>query len=139
MGRMKLADFDYHLPPQLVAQHPAAQRGASRLLHLDGRTGALRDLAFADLPGLVDKRDTMVLNDTRVIKARLSGSKASGGRIELFIERIVGEREALGLIRASHSPGTGTHLRVGDGVAAEVMGREGDLYRVRFEIGRAHV
>ena len=129
---MRLAEFDYELPPQLVAQHPARERGASRLLHLDGRTGALQDLAFADLPGLVDTRDVVVLNDTRVIKARLSGSKSSGGRIELFIERIVGEYEALGLIRASHSPGTGTHLRVGDGVAAEVMGREGDLYRVRF-------
>ena len=129
---MKLADFDYDLPPRLIAQHPASERTASRLLHLDARTGALRDLAFADLPGLVDARDVMVLNDTRVIKARLSGSKASGGKIELFLERIVGEREALGLIRASHAPGTGARLSVGDGVAAEVLGREEDLYRVRF-------
>jgi S-adenosylmethionine:tRNA ribosyltransferase-isomerase len=129
---MRLAEFDYELPPQLVAQHPAKERGASRLLHLDGRTGALQDLAFADLPGLVDTRDVVVLNDTRVIKARLSGSKASGGRIELFIERIVGENEALGLVRASHAPGPGTRLRVGDGVAAQVLGREEDLFRVRF-------
>ena len=129
---MQLADFDYELPPQLIAQHPAAERGASRLLRLDGRTGKLQDLAFADLPDLVDARDAMVLNDTRVIKARLSGSKASGGRIELFIERIVGESEALGLVRASHAPAPGTRLRVGDGVAAEVLGREDDLYRVRF-------
>ncbi len=129
---MRLAEFDYELPPQLVAQQPTGERGASRLLHLDGRTGALQDLAFADLRGLVDARDTMVLNDTRVIKARLTGSKESGGRIELFIERIVGEHEALGLIRASHSPGTGTRLRIGDGVAAEVLGREEDLFRVRF-------
>ena len=132
MGRMKLADFDYDLPPRLIAQRPASERSASRLLHLDGRTGALRDLAFADLPGLLDSRDTMVLNDTRVIKARLSGSKASGGKIELFVERIVGEREVLGLIRASHAPAAGARLNIGDGVAAQVLGREEDLYRLRF-------
>jgi S-adenosylmethionine:tRNA ribosyltransferase-isomerase len=129
---MKLADFDYDLPQRLIAQHPASERTASRLLHLDARSGALRDLAFADLPGLVDARDVLVLNDTRVIKARLSGSKASGGKIELFIERVVGEREALGLVRASHAPAPGTRLSIGDGVAAEVLGREEDLYRVRF-------
>ena len=129
---MKLADFDYALPPGLIAQHPARERGASRLLHLDGRTGALRDLAFADLPGLLDARDVVVLNDTRVIKARLAGSKESGGKIEFFVERIVGEHEALGLVRASHSPGPGTRLRIGDGVAAQVLERDEDLFRLRF-------
>jgi len=129
---MKLSEFDYDLPPQLIAQQPAGARSASRLLHLDGATGALRDLAFADLPQLVDARDALVLNDTRVIKARLSGSKASGGRIELFIERILGEHEALGLIRASHSPRPGTRLRIDEGAEAEVLGREEDLFRVRF-------
>ena len=130
---MKLSEFDYALPPELVAQHPAPERGASRLLHLDGRSGALRDLAFGDLPGLVDARDTLVLNDTRVIKARLSGSKASGGKIELFVERVVSEHEALALIRASHAPAAGTRLSIGDGAAAQVLGREADLYRVRFD------
>ena len=129
---MKLAEFDYALPPELIAQHPAPERTASRLLHLDGATGALRDLAFADLPGLVAERDALVLNDTRVLKARLFGRKASGGRVELFVERIVGEREALGLMRAGHPPKPGTRLVLGDGVAAEVTGREEDLYRVRF-------
>ena len=129
---MKLAEFDYQLPPELIAQHPAAERGASRLLHLDSASGALRDLAFADLPQLVDTRDAIVLNDTRVIKARLHGTRESGGRVELFIERIVGEREALGLLRSSHAPGPGTRLKLGDGAAAEVLVREEDLYRVRF-------
>jgi S-adenosylmethionine:tRNA ribosyltransferase-isomerase len=129
---MKLAEFDYDLPPQLIAQHPASERGASRLLRLDGRSGALEDLAFADLPGLVDARDLVVLNDTRVIKARLFGAKASGGRIELFIERILTEHEALGLMRTSHPPKAGAQLVVGDGVAATILGREQDLYRVRF-------
>jgi len=129
---MRLSEFDYDLPPHLVAQHPAANRTASRLLRLDGASGELQDLAFTDLPVLIDARDVVVLNDTRVIKARLSGNKASGGRIELFIERVVAEYEALGLVRASHPPGTGAQLRVGDGVAAEVLGREEDLFRVRF-------
>ena len=129
---MQLAEFDYQLPGELIAQHPARERAASRLLHLDGGSGELRDLAFADLPGLVDARDAVVLNDTRVIKARLFGRKASGGRVELFIERITGEYEALGLMRAGHSPRPGTRLSVGDGAAVEVLGREEDLYRVRF-------
>ncbi len=129
---MKLADFDYELPPQLIAQHPAPERSASRLLHLDGKSGALSDLAFTDLPDLVGARDLVVLNDTRVIKARLFGAKASGGKIELFIERILAEREALALMRTSHSPKPGVQLVVGDGVAAAVVGREEDLYRVRF-------
>jgi S-adenosylmethionine:tRNA ribosyltransferase-isomerase len=129
---MKLADFDYQLPPQLVAQHPAKERGASRLLHLDGATGALRDLAFADLPDLVDARDAVVLNDTRVIKARLYGRKSTGGRIELFVERILGECDALALTHSGHPLKAGHRLSVGDGVAVEVLGREEDLVRVRF-------
>ena len=129
---MKLADFDYQLPPQRIAQHPAHNRTASRLLHLDGRSGALRDLQFIELPDLVDARDAVVLNDTRVIRARLLGRKASGGKCELFIERVLGEHEVLGLMRTGHSPKPGTRLTVGDGVAAEVLGREEDLYRVRF-------
>ena len=129
---MKLADFDYALPPQLVAQHPTPERTASRLLHLDGRTGALRDLRFTDLPDLVDARDALVLNDTRVIKARLYGRKASGGKFEFFVERILSGHEALGLMRTAHSPKPGTQLIIGDGVAAEVLGRDADLYRLRF-------
>jgi len=129
---MKLAEFDYRLPAELIAQQPAKERGASRLLHLDGANGTMRDLAFADLPTLVDARDAMVLNDTRVIRARLLGTKASGGKFELFIERILGEYEAIGLMRASHPPKPGARLRFGAGVAAEVLGREDDLFRVRF-------
>src|SRR6185503_13540455 len=129
---MELSEFAYDLPPQLIAQHPAAERSASRLLHLDGATGTLKDLAFADLAALVDKRDALVLNDTRVIKARLFGRKSTGGKIELFVERILGEREALALTHSSHPLKTGHQLSVGDGVAVEVLGREDDLVRVRF-------
>ena len=130
---MRVAEFDYDLPEALIAQRPAPQRGASRLLHLDAASGRLRDLAFGDLPELVGKRDTVVLNDTRVIKARLAGAKASGGRIELFIERIAGPHEALALIRSSHAPRPGGELLVGDGARGRVLAREADLYRVRFK------
>jgi len=129
---MRVSEFDYALPAELIAQRPAAERSASRLLHLDAADGRLRDLAFADLPGLVDARDTLVLNDTRVIKARLVGRKASGGRIELFVERLTDAREALALIRSSHAPRAGAELVIGDGARVTVLGREADLYRVRF-------
>ena len=129
---MKLADFDYQLPPELIAQHPARDRAASRLLHLDGATGELRDRMFADLPQFVDARDALVLNDTRVVKARLHGRKSTGGRIELFVERITGEREALALAHSGHPLKAGHRLAVGDGVGVEVLGREADLVRVRF-------
>jgi S-adenosylmethionine:tRNA ribosyltransferase-isomerase len=129
---MRVAEFDYALPPELIAQRPAPERTASRLLHLDAASGRLEDLAFADLPDLVDARDAVVMNDTRVIKARLAGRKASGGRVELFVERVAGPREALALIRSSHAPRPGTVLLVGDGARVTVLGREADLYRVRF-------
>ena len=89
---MRVADFDYALPEELIAQRPAAERSRSRLLHLDARTGALADLQFTDLPRLIEPRDVLVLNDTRVIKARLEGRKATGGRIELLVERLLGEQ-----------------------------------------------
>jgi len=129
---MKTSEFDYALPEELIAQHPAPERGASRLLHLDGASGAIEDLAFAELPRLVGPRDVIVLNDTRVIKARLFGRKSTGGRIEVFVERIVSECEALALMRSGHRPHPGYKLVVGDGVGAEVLAREDDLYRVRF-------
>jgi S-adenosylmethionine:tRNA ribosyltransferase-isomerase len=128
---MLLSEFDYELPSGLIAQHPATQRSASRLLHLRA-DGAIEDLAFGDLPKLVDERDAVVLNDTRVVKARLTGRKRSGGKIELFVERILGAREALALIRASHPPGIGADLVVGEGIAVKVQEREEDLYKVSF-------
>jgi len=129
---MRVSEFDYALPPELIAQHPAPERAASRLLHLDAASGRVEDLAFADLPGLVDARDTLVLNDTRVIRARLAGRKASGGRIELFVERVTGAREALALIRSSRAPRAGAELLVGDSARVSVLGRDGERYRVRF-------
>ncbi|MGE5640377.1 MAG: tRNA preQ1(34) S-adenosylmethionine ribosyltransferase-isomerase QueA [Clostridia bacterium] len=129
---MLVSQFDYELPPELIAQEPARERAASRLLRLDAASGALEDLRFADLPSLVGPQDALVLNDTRVIKARLSGRKRTGGKAEVFVERMLDETRALALIRASHPPAAGMEILVGENVAARVEGREGDLYRVAF-------
>jgi S-adenosylmethionine:tRNA ribosyltransferase-isomerase len=129
---MLVSEFDYELPPELIAQHPAPERTASRLLRLDAASGALEDLAFRDFPALVGPRDALVLNDTKVVKARLAGRRASGGKVEVFFERALGAREALALIRASRAVRAGGELLVGDGVGVTVLGREGELYRVRF-------
>jgi S-adenosylmethionine:tRNA ribosyltransferase-isomerase len=128
---MLVSEFDYPLPAELIAQHPTPERSSSRLLRL-GADGAIEDLRMSDLPRLVDARDALVLNETRVIKARLAGRKQTGGRIELFIERIVAPREALALIKASHPPAAGAALVVGEAVRVTVVSREEDLYRVAF-------
>jgi S-adenosylmethionine:tRNA ribosyltransferase-isomerase len=122
-------DFDYELPPELIAQHPSATRPGSRLLVLRGKT--LADHRFADLPELLSPGDLLVFNDTKVIKARLAGEKASGGRVEALIERVLLEREALAQVRASKPPRPGSALRLG-GLDVEVLGREGEFYRLRF-------
>jgi S-adenosylmethionine:tRNA ribosyltransferase-isomerase len=127
---LKLADFDFDLPQRLIAQHPLAERAASRLLHVAG--GALEDLHFGDLPGLTRPGDLVLLNDTRVLKARLRGAKASGGRVEALIERVLGPRTALALLRASHPPRDGQCLGF-DGAQARVLGRAGDLFELEFD------
>lgn len=129
---MKLADFDYDLPPELIAQHPAPERAASRLLRVEP-SGTLRDLAFRDLPSLLDPRDLLVFNDTRVIKARLRGRKETGGEVEALVERVTGERTALAHVRASKTPKPGRRLLFAPGAVAEVTGRQGDLFALRFE------
>src|SRR6185369_7151231 len=129
---MRVAEFDYQLPETLIAQHPAAQRRASRMLRLDGESGALQDLAFGDLPGLIDFHDVLVLNDTRVIKARLAARKSTGGKLEVFVERPLGTHEAFVLIRASHPVAIGSTINIGDTVSASVLGRESDIYHLRF-------
>jgi S-adenosylmethionine:tRNA ribosyltransferase-isomerase len=130
---MKLDDFDYHLPPQLIAQAPAASRTASRLLYLDGTTGEFRDQSFPDVRELIDSTDLIVLNDTRVIKARLCGRKKSGGNVEVLVERVLSSNEALVQMRASHAPRAGTVLSLQGDVDATVLERCGRFFRLRFE------
>jgi S-adenosylmethionine:tRNA ribosyltransferase-isomerase len=125
-------DFDYALPPELVAQHPPASRAASRLLHL-ARGGRLADRLFNDLPGLLSPGDVLVFNDTRVIKARLHGTRDTGGRVEVLVERVLGPHAALAQIRASHAPRPGTRLRLANAVDATVRDRTDDLFRLHFD------
>jgi len=130
---MLLDDFAYELPQDLIAQQPAGERGADRLLHLDGRTGVLADCQFGDLAGLVEPGDVVVLNDTRVIKARLAGKKKSGGRVEVMVERVLGGGEVLAQVGANHPTRVGSSLVLAGGIEATVLGRESDFFRLRFE------
>lgn len=119
-----VSDFDFALPEDLIAQHPAEQRSASRLL--DGRTATPVDRIFRDLPELLDPKDLLVFNNTRVIKARLYGAKASGGAVEALIERVLpGTQEVWAHMRASKSPKPGAVVRFAEAFDAEVLGRCG--------------
>ena len=127
---MRTDEFDFAMPEWLIAQQPPEPRGASRLLYVQGR--ALEDCHFADLLRLVRHDDVLVLNDTRVIKARLFGRKQSGGRVEVLVERVLNEREALAQVRASHAPKAGCRLLLEETLQVEVLGREGEFFRLRF-------
>jgi S-adenosylmethionine:tRNA ribosyltransferase-isomerase len=129
---MRTSDFDFVLPSELIAQYPPSQRSLSRLLCLDGVSGALRDAVFNDLPQLLQPGDLLVFNDTRVLKARLSGNKQSGGKVEVLIERVLDDRRAIAHVRASHAPRPGARLRLEGAVEAEVLGRQEDLFELKF-------
>lgn len=119
-----VSDFDFALPPELIAQHPAAERSASRLL--DGRGDPPVDRVFRELPDLLGPNDLLVFNNTRVIKARLYGAKASGGAVEALVERVLpGTREVWAHMRASKSPKPGAVVRFAESFDAEVLGRCG--------------
>lgn len=129
---MKTSDFDFELPPELIAQIPSQERNQSRLLHLDGGSGTLADEQFIRLPSFLKPGDLLVFNDTRVIKARLFGVKDSGGKLEVLIERVLDEHHALAHIRASHAPKPGSGLLLAGKMAATVEERQGELYRLSF-------
>jgi S-adenosylmethionine:tRNA ribosyltransferase-isomerase len=126
-----LADFDYALPPSLIAQTPAARRADSRLLDVGLATDV--DRRFADLPSLLQPGDLLVANDTRVLKARVHAEKLTGGKVELLLERIVGADEAWVQLRASHAPRPGTTLRLPGGATATTLGRDDRFHHVRFD------
>ncbi|MCP3670453.1 MAG: tRNA preQ1(34) S-adenosylmethionine ribosyltransferase-isomerase QueA [Gammaproteobacteria bacterium] len=127
---MQLSDFHYHLPQDLIAQYPTEKRSGSRLLTLDGNSGAVSDLRFPDLTDLLQPGDLLVFNDTRVIPARMYGQKQTGGKVEILVERVLGAERALAQIRASKSPKPGTAITVADGAVLEVVGRQGDLFEL---------
>jgi S-adenosylmethionine:tRNA ribosyltransferase-isomerase len=134
---LKLGDFDYDLPPELIAQRPLARRDGSRLLTLDRETSALEHRRFADLPRVLAPGDLLVLNDTRVLPARLIGRKSSGGRIELLLLNL--ERTGRGVqtwrcwVKASRKPAPGAELRFGPGLVGRVVARTGKEWEIRLE------
>jgi S-adenosylmethionine:tRNA ribosyltransferase-isomerase len=129
-----LSDFDFHLPPELIAQHPVAERSASRLL--DGRSAQAVDRTFRDLPALLQPGDLLVFNDTQVVKARLFGEKPSGGKLELLVERVLPGFEVAAHMKVSKKPPVGTVLQMTGGFTAELLGRwpdeHGQLFHLRF-------
>jgi len=126
-------EFDYELPSELIAQRPSETRSGSRLLCVGA--GSLADRRFSELPQLLDSGDLLVFNDTRVIKARFTGEKASGGRVEVLIERALSEHEAIAQVRASKPPRAGSAMRLADSIEVRVLAREGEFYRLRFPDG----
>ncbi|WP_295850102.1 tRNA preQ1(34) S-adenosylmethionine ribosyltransferase-isomerase QueA [uncultured Xylophilus sp.] len=130
-----VADFDFDLPPALIAQHPAAERSGSRLL--DGTGATPVDRVFRDLPGLLRAGDLLVFNDTRVVKARLFGEKPTGGKAELLVERVLQGQEIVAHVKVSKKPPVGTTLRMAGGFGATLLGRwpadDGPLFRFRLD------
>ena len=128
---MLRTDFNYDLPPELIAQAPLPERSAGRMLVLDRETGVFADRRVRDLPSFLAPGDLLVLNDTRVVAARVFGTKPSGGRVEILLERSVGEREALVQVRASKPVRDGLEISTLGGTV-QVLAREGDLWRIRL-------
>jgi S-adenosylmethionine:tRNA ribosyltransferase-isomerase len=133
---MQLSDFNYTLPPELIAQHALKDRAASRLLQvqLDSQTHQAQflDKTFTDIVDLIDENDLLIFNNTRVIPARLHGQKESGGKVELMVERVLDEHSVLAHVRANKSPKAGGLLLLEGSIKAEVLGRQDRLFEVRF-------
>ncbi len=129
---MLRTDFHFDLPKELIAQKPAEVRSGSRLLTLDGRTGALADRQFRDFPALLDSRDLLVFNDTRVIPARAFGIKESGGRVELLLEHALSANTALVHVRASKGLRDGATVNLAGEQSALMIGRENELFVLKF-------
>jgi len=134
MRQFSLGDFDFALPPELIAQHPAAERSGSRML--DGTGPAPVDRIFRELPGLLQAGDLLVFNDTQVVKARLFGEKPTGGKLELLVERVLAGRDVVAHMKVSKKPPVGTVLRMDGGFTATLTGRypheDGPLFRFAF-------
>jgi S-adenosylmethionine:tRNA ribosyltransferase-isomerase len=134
---MRLRDFHYDLPEELIAQRPMPDRGSSRLLAVlapaDGEAAGRLDLRFADLPGLLRPGDLLVFNNTRVMRARLFGRKETGGQVEILIERVLEPHEALAHLKASKAPKPGSHIDLDAGARLLVAGREGSIYWLRSQ------
>lgn len=135
---MKRSDFSFDLPEELIAQFPVAERSASRLLVVDGKQGTVKDSMFSQLIDFLNPGDLLVFNNTRVIPARLYGTKVTGGKVEVLIERITSEDTALAQIKASKAPKADTILILGrdkgSGFELQVTGRQSDLFELKFHL-----
>ncbi len=129
---MRRADFHYDLPSELIAQRPTPTRTGSRLLHLHGPTAAVRDLRFADLPTLLRRGDLLVFNDTRVIPARVVGTKPTGGQVEILLERILEDRRILAHVHASKPLRSGVPIALPAGASARFVQRRDDLFELEL-------
>jgi len=129
---MRLSDFDYKLPDELIAQLPSAERRGSRLMHLDGVSGAISDHRFEEFADFFKPADLLIFNDTRVIKARMFGIKDSGGKVEVMVERVLDARRTLAMLRASRAPRIGQRIVLGGGTELCVVSRENDLFELHF-------
>ena len=129
---MRVADFSFDLPEELIARYPKADRTASRLMALNGNSGGLEHLSFVDIADKLDKGDLLIFNNTRVIPARMFGKKASGGKVEVLVERMLDERRVLAHIRASKSPKVGTEILLEDKVKATMVARHDALFELEF-------
>ncbi|WP_354625591.1 tRNA preQ1(34) S-adenosylmethionine ribosyltransferase-isomerase QueA [Psychromonas sp. MME2] len=130
---MKVSDFSFQLPNELIARHPMAERSSSRLLALDGVNGVLQHLQFSDVVDLIDADDLLIFNDTRVIPARLFGEKETGGKIEVLVERVIDEQRFLAHVRSSKSPKPGCKLRLENRVDAVMVARHGPLFEIAVD------
>ena len=129
---MRLSDFDYELPDELIAQHPAEQRSLSRMLHVDGANGEIDDRQFLDLPSLLRAGDLLVFNNTRVMAARLHGQKDTGGKVEILVERVIEPNRCLAHVRASKSPKVGSLILVED-AQITMVARHDNLFELQLE------
>jgi S-adenosylmethionine:tRNA ribosyltransferase-isomerase len=137
---MKRQDFSYELPDELIARYPAAERSGSRLLCLGRQSGTISHQQFRDLPSLLNKGDLLVFNNTRVIPARLFGHKASGGKVEVLVERILPDpsgvhHECFAHVRASKSLKAGAVIQLEGGRELEMVKREGELFHLCYRAG----
>lgn len=128
---MRVTDFDYELPDELIARYPLPERSASRLLCLQRNTGVITHRKFSDLLELIEPNDLLVCNNTQVIAARLLGQKSSGGRVEMLVERVLDQHRVLAHVRASKSPKPGSMVLFDQGVQFEMLGRQDDLFELR--------
>lgn len=130
---MKVTDFDFDLPETLIAKYPANTRTASRMLHLDGKSGITVDRQFTDVLELIEQGDLLVFNNTRVIPARLFGQKETGGKVEVMLERVLSDNTVLAHIKASKSPKAGSLITLEGGLVAKMLARQGELFHLAFE------